>query len=288
MVLIADSGSTKCDWVLLNVGGTVLLKTQTEGLNPAVLPQEQLSNRILENKDLKAIISKVKIVDFYGAGASTKTPQTILKSTLQHIFIEAKVAVYEDMLGAVLAVTTKPGIVCILGTGSNSCYFDGAKIHSPIPSLGYILMDEASGNYFGKKLLTDYFYGNMPLEIANVFENEFDLDPDTIKLNLYQRPNPNAYLASFTPFLFASEGKNEYFTAMIAEGINDFIKKNILNFEQAHQVPIHFIGTIAHFSENAIKVAFLQHNLQLGTIVRRPIDGLINYYQTYRLKEKLT
>jgi len=280
MTLLTDGGSTKCDWVLLDNSGNIVFKTVTSGLNPTVVPKDELVIRITSNEELKNVFNTVEVLDFYGAGCGTETPRNILKITLEEIFLKAKVTVSEDLKAAVYAVTDQPGIVCIIGTGSNSCYFDGGEIHTSIPALGYTLMDEASGNYFGKRLLRDYFYKRMPTEIASAFEKRFNLNADEIKVNLYQRPNPNAYLASFAQFIFTQPEINTYFYALIKEGISNFIECRVLCFEKAHQVPIHFIGSIAHFSEEIIKESFKEHNLKLGNIVQRPIDGLVAYYKT--------
>lgn len=284
MTLITDGGSTKCDWVLLDTAGEVLFKTTTPGLNPTVVSKEELHFRISENKDLKNVFQKIEILDFFGAGCGTATPRNILKNVLVELFPKATVNVYEDMAAAVFAATTAPGIVCILGTGSNSCYFDGKEIHAPIPSLGYILMDEASGNYFGKRLIRDYYYNRMPKDITSEFENKYDLEADEIKMNLYKKPNPNAYLASFAQFIFTQKEITPYFFALIKEGISNFIECRILCYERAHDVPVHFIGSIAHFSKEIIKDCFSENNLKLGKIVQRPIDGLIDYYRV-KLKE---
>lgn len=284
MTLIADGGSTKCDWILLGHDGEVLLKTRTKGLNPAVIPTEELYERIRINEDLVEIFETVEIVDFYGAGAGTKTPNAILTKVLKNLFPKAVVTVNEDMLAAVYAATTEPGIVCILGTGSNSCYYDGERIHSNVPSLGFMVMDEASGNYFGKRLLRDYYYQKMPEPLAREFESRFDVDPDVIKMNLYQKPNPNTYLASFAEFIFTAEEVNGYFWHLISEGMRRFIEYRVLCYKEAQVVPIHFIGSIAHFSEEMIRNSMKPYHLELGKIIRRPIDGLIDYYREHRLK----
>ncbi|CAM3379865.1 N-acetylglucosamine kinase [Aequorivita lipolytica] len=279
MTLITDGGSTKCDWVLLDNSGNVVFKTATSGLNPTVVPKEELLLRITSNEELKNVFEKIEVLDFYGAGCGTITPRSILKEVLEELFPQAKVSVSEDLSAAVFSVTAEAGIVCILGTGSNSCYFDGTEIHAPIPALGYILMDEASGNYFGKRLIRDYFYNQMPAEIAAEFKSRFNLEADEIKMNLYKKPNPNAYLASFAQFIFTQQEINPYFYALIKEGISNFIECRILCYEKAREVPVHFIGSIAHFSEKIIKECFAEHNLELGNIVQRPIDGLIDYYK---------
>jgi N-acetylglucosamine kinase-like BadF-type ATPase len=283
MILITDGGSTKCDWILLDQKGDVVLKTRTKGLNPAVVPDENIKERILANQDLLPFVTKITVVDFFGAGCGTKTPIRLLTRILSEIFPLATVSVNEDMVAAVYAATTKPGIVCILGTGSNSCYFDGTHINNGIESLGYSLMDEASGNYFGKRLIRDYFYKKMPSQLALEFENKFNLDPDEIKNHLYKRHNPNMYLASFAEFIFTSKEVNGYFYKLITEGMLKFIEYRILCFKESQNVPIHFIGSIAHFSEDIIKDCMKPYNLELGNIIRRPIDGLIDYYRQNKL-----
>ncbi|MDN3724065.1 N-acetylglucosamine kinase [Aequorivita sp. SDUM287046] len=289
MTLIIDGGSTKCDWVLLDNSSKIIFKTATLGLNPTVIPKEEMQQRISENITLKNVFDTVEVLDFYGAGCGTPTPRNILKVVLEEIFLNAKISVYEDMTAAVYATTTKPGIVCILGTGSNSCYFDGKNIHTPIASLGFILMDEASGNYFGKRLIRDYYYRKMPSGLALEFEKIYNLEADDIKMNLYKKANPNAYLASFAQFIFNNNSRvktmNSYFYKLIKEGISIFIENRIVCYEQAHHVPIHFIGSIAHFSKEIIQECFSEKNLTLGNIVQRPIDGLIDYYRLKIPKE---
>jgi len=284
MILITDGGSTKCDWILMDKTGNVVLKTRTKGLNPAVVPEENIKERILANEELQPFLNKITTVDFYGAGCGTKTPIQLLTNILSEIFSFAEISVNEDMIAAVYAATLEPGIVCILGTGSNSCYFDGKVIHNGIESLGYSLMDEASGNYFGKRLLRDYFYKKMPTQLAIDFEKRFNLDPDEIKNHLYKRHNPNMYLASFAEFIFTSKEVNGYFYKLISEGMLKFIEYRILCFKESQNVPIHFIGSIAHFSEDIIKECMKPYHLELGNIIRRPIDGLIEYYKQHKLQ----
>ncbi len=284
MILITDGGSTKCDWILLDDKGEVLLKTRSKGLNPAVVPQQQLYARIQSNKELQPHFGKINSVDFYGAGCGTEAPVRILGEVLKTIFPNAAISINEDLAAAVYATTTEPGIVCILGTGSNSCYYDGEEIHTNLPSLGYTLMDEASGSYFGRQLLRDYFYKKMPMELASKFEKHFDLDVDEVKLNLYKRPNPNTYLASFAEFIFATEEVNGYFHSLITEGITKFIENHVLCYKEAQEVPIHLIGSIAYLSKNIIRERMDQCQLELGNIIQRPIDGLIKYYKEHKLK----
>jgi N-acetylglucosamine kinase-like BadF-type ATPase len=278
MILIADGGSTKADWILLDKKGEVILKTRTAGLNPAVFPGELLKARIEENEDFHPYIEKITHVYFYGAGCGTKKPTALLKSILESFFKNAIVEVKEDTYAATYAVTTEPGIVCILGTGSNSSYFDGNDVVNGVASLGFILMDEASGNYFGKRLIRDYFYKRMPKKTAKKFETQFDLDPDVIKRNIYKESNPNTYLASFAEFIFRNE-RNAYSDKVLEKGINVFFKTRILTFKEVKDVPVHFVGSIAFFSKDIIEKVAKKHKVTLGTILRRPIDGLIEYHR---------
>ncbi|MDQ7917814.1 N-acetylglucosamine kinase [Mesonia sp. MT50] len=279
MVLVADGGSTKCDWVVLDQKGMVILETKTKGLNPSVFQEETLSSRLHANLELQQIKGKISQVEFYGAGCGTKIPTQRLKRILESYFSKATVLVEEDTMAAVKALKQHPSIVCILGTGSNVCFYDGEKINNPVASLGYIIMDEASGNFFGKKLLQDYFYRKMPKETAEAFEQKFDLNPDEIKEHLYQRENPNAYLANFASFIFTQKEINPYFYHILKEGIVEFIENRILLFEESNKYPIHFVGSIAHFSKAIIKESLRERGLELGEIIKRPITHLITHHQ---------
>lgn len=279
MILIADGGSTKCDWILLSNTGEQILKTRTKGLNPAVFPGPMIEQRIEGNSDLQDVKHKVEKVHFYGAGCGTDIPRTLLQDIIANFFTNAsEVIVREDMVAAVWAATTEPGIVCILGTGSNSCFFDGKEIHQAVHSLGFTLMDEASGNYFGKRLIRDYYYKRMPPEIAAKFEEQYNLKPEEIELNLYQKENPNTYLASFAEFIFSNE-RNGYFYKLVYDGLDVFMRSRVLCYKEAQNVPIHFIGTIAFFSEDILRAVARPYRLEIGNIVRRPIDALLEHYR---------
>lgn len=278
MILIADGGSTKADWILLDKSGEVVLKTRTGGLNPAVFSIDLMKTRINENEEFRIYKEKVTEVYFYGAGCGTEKPTALLKSIFESFFINAKVVVKEDTYAASYAVTTEPGIVCILGTGSNSCYFDGTNVDVRIDSLGYILMDEASGNYFGKKLLRDYYYKKMPKSIAKMFEEQYDLDADTIKRKIYKEDNPNTYLAHFAEFMLKND-RTLYFNKVLHKGVKDFFQNRILPYKESKNVPVHFVGSIAYFAKDIIEDVARYYLIELGNIVRRPIDGLIIYHQ---------
>lgn len=278
MILIADGGSTKCDWIVMDSQGEVVCKTRTLGLNPAVLPVNVLIDRLTDNEELKEYQLNISKIYFYGAGCGTEKPTQALKEVFENYFTNAQAYVKEDTYAAAFAATTEPGIICILGTGSNSSYFDGTEVHTTVPSLGYTLMDEASGNYFGKKLIRDYYYKKMPEHLRQDFASKFDLNADVIKENLYKKENPNAYLARFAEFIFRNE-RNEYFTEVLKKGMKDFFKNRVRTYDVHQEVPVHFVGSIAFFSSDVILKTAKKYNCTVGNIVRRPIDGLIEYHQ---------
>tara|TARA_B110000902_G_C14200045_1_gene547387 strand:+ start:382 stop:1233 length:852 start_codon:yes stop_codon:yes gene_type:complete len=279
MILIADGGSTKADWIAINDDRNEEFRVRTLGLNPAIVPEEELRNRIVNMFQLMNVKNDVEEIHFYGAGCGTPKPIEILKTLLESIFVNAKVFIAEDMLAAVYAASGKePAIICILGTGSNSCYFDGENLHTKSASLGYILMDEASGNYFGKLLLREYYYNKMPKAIAEKFENEFNLEADHIKENLYRKPNPNMYLATFAKFMF--EFKDEkYIKRIIKRGFQEFFKYRILPFEKDAQTPLYFIGSIAYYFREILEKIAKKNNLKVTDVIQRPIDRLLEYHK---------
>ena len=280
MILIVDSGSTKTDWISVDNDGKILFSTQTLGLNPQVLSSAILKERIINNFDLYQNREQVTHLYFYGAGCGVESPQLRIRKVFNEIFKKADISIKEDTYAAVYAAS-KPGeksIVCILGTGSNCTYFDGKNIEQRVDSLGYVLMDEASGNFFGKQLIRSYYFNEMPSDLAKEFEKEYDLSPDTIKENIYRRENPNTYLASFSRFLIKHKD-NSPFQEIIKNGLKRFINHQILQFENAHKIPIHFIGSIAFFLEKEIKDALKNDNLKMGRIVQRPIDELVTYHK---------
>ena len=280
MILVVDSGSTKTDWIAVNSKGETLFSTQTLGLNPQVLSSAILKERIINNFDLYQNRNEVTHLYFYGAGCGVDSPQKRIRRVFDEIFINSKIVIKEDTYAAVYAAADmgEKSIVCILGTGSNCTYFDGKEIEQRVTSLGYILMDEASGNFYGKQLIRSYYFKTMSEDLAKEFEQEYDLTPDTIKENIYRRENPNTYLATFSRFLIKHK-KNEVFQGIISKGHERFINHQILQFENAKDIPIHFIGSISFYLKEEIEKALALKGLTMGRIVQRPIDELVNYHK---------
>lgn len=282
MILIVDSGSTKADWISVDNNGKQLLeKIRTNGLNPEILKEKKLYKIIRKSDVLMAHKREVTHVFFYGAGCGTENPKLLLKKVLEDIFVNAEVEVTEDTMAAVRATLNhddEAAVVCILGTGSNCSYYDGSRLNQRIISLGYTLMDDASGNYYGKQLIRDYYFKHMPEAIRISFGDKYNMDADFIKYNLYKQPSPNAYLANFAEFLFLNKD-SEYAQRMIKEGVRLFAKNMILQFKnEIQKVPVHFAGSIAFFSQNEIREVGEEMGFKVGNFVRRPIEGLVSYH----------
>ena len=285
MILIVDSGSTKCDWIAVDKNGQQLhQKIRTKGLNPAILKEKKLEKIIRKSKELRPFHEQATHVFFYGAGCGTERPRAILAYILKSIFVNATIDVQEDTLAAVRATLNhdaEAAVVCIMGTGSNCSYFDGRTLHQHVESLGYTIMDEASGNYYGKELLKDYYFNNMPDDIRIAFEHKYNLEADYIKYNLYKQPNPNAYLANFAEFMFLNKD-SEYIIELIKKGIRQFANHMILQYkEELETVPVHFAGSIAFFSEDEIREVAKEIGFNVGNFERRPIEGLVKYHTKY-------
>lgn len=282
MILIVDSGSTKCDWLAIDrQGNQVLEKLRTKGLNPAILSEEKLRKRINKNEVLIANSEKVSYLFFYGAGCGTTKPREMLRAVLQDIFPNAHVDVREDTYAAVystIANNSEAAVVCILGTGSNCSYFDGHNLHQRVKSLGYTVMDDASGNYYGKQLIRDYYFNHMPEDIKVSFAARHNMDSDYIKFNLYKESNPNAYLANFAEFMFLNK-ESAYIQKLIKDGIRLFTRNYIMQYKDVlDKVPVHFAGSIAFYAQDEIKEIAREMGFTVGNFQRRPIEGLVNYH----------
>ena len=279
MKLLVDSGSTKADWISIDDTGKVLFTTQTLGLNPEVLTKDEVLERLNDKFDISQNKNKVGHLFFYGAGCGTNRMKDFLTKVFEDYFPNAVVSVHEDTYAAVYATTPKneKAIVSILGTGSNCSYFDGTILHQKVQSLGYIAMDDCSGNRFGRHLLRGYYFNKMPATMAKEFEEEYNLEPDYIKNNLYKEPNPNAYLATFAKFLIKHKDQ-EFCKKLIKKEMKSFVKNYIMQYDNHKDVPVHFIGSIAFYLKDELEAMLNKYDIKLGNVLRRPIDGLIAYH----------
>jgi len=275
MILIAESGSTKCDWILLDSSKKDPIRIRTKGLNPAILKKKELKKIVSDTFELTKYKDEITSIHFFGAGCNTPKNKNNVHLVLNSFFNKATSIVEEDTMAAVYATTVTPAVVCILGTGSNCCYFNGTSIVNKSPSLGFIVMDEGSGNYFGKELLKAYYYRQMPEELRLTFEKKYDLKEKKVIKKLYQSKTPNKYLADFALFLFENEA-HPFIKELINEGIDLFIKNHILQYaKELVTVPLHFVGSIAFHAKEYISNQLNKNGLNAASYTQRPIDNLI-------------
>jgi len=274
--LIADSGATKTEWCLIENGKKK--KIITQGISPYFLNtvqiQELLQQELLPN--LKNV--QPEEVYYYGTGCSNPGNVAIVKKALKHFFSKAKINVDIDLIGAARALCgNEKGIVCILGTGSNSCYYTGKKIGANSPGLGFILGDEGSGSYLGKKVLQYYLYNTFDPELIDRFKLKYNTNVDEILDAVYKKPLANRYMANFTGFLVENRG-HFMVENIIEDCFNDFFFTHICKYKESWLLPIHFVGSVAFGFKDVLKEMCHSYELQLGTVLKKPIDGLIRYH----------
>ncbi len=276
--LIADSGSTKCEWCLLSNGKKKAITTQ--GISPYFLSGEQIIE--LLKKELLGKLKNIAIdaVHFYGTGLSNPANVKIVKAVLKQLFPSSIINVEHDLLAAARGLCGYgKGIACILGTGSNSCYYNGKKIMKNSPGLGYILGDEGSGTYLGKKVVQYYLYNTFDEDLKSRFDKQFTVTKDDILNSVYKQPLVNRYLAGFAIFL--AENRGHYMIENIIEdGLNDFFFNHLYKYRESWTMPINFVGSIAFGFKDVLKELCNTYELELGTVLKRPMDGLIAYHST--------
>ena len=281
MKLIVDSGSTKSDWILFDSDGIFVKTFATLGLNPEVVSEDEILKRLNISEDLMVLQTKVKEVHFYGSGCGTPRSKEMMRIALGKFFIATNsFVVKEDTYAAVFATCkeNEQAIVCINGTGSNCSYFNGKDVIQVVDSLGYLAMDDCGGVQFGREMIRAYFFKTMPDDLRLKFAASYDLNSDTIKNRFYKTENPNAYLASFLPFLV--ENKNEpFFCELIDNQILFFVNNYIKQFENFAEVPVHFVGSVAFLLQDSFEKILKQNGLIAGKFYQKPLDGLINFYK---------
>jgi len=277
-MLVADSGSTKTEWCLVTAGGE---KTScfTDGLNPYYHTPESIE-AILREKLIPEIgTDSVPEIHFYGAGCTGDDRSVMLGGVLKKVFGAALVEVQSDVLGAVRAVCGhKRGIAGILGTGANTCLYDGEKIIDNVPVLGFILGDEGSAGYFGRKLLQGYFYREMPGDLKSEMEKKYDMNRSTILENVYKKEHPNRYVAGFARFA-GEHASHPYIKSIMRVGFTEAVERHILKYEGAKQIQVGFVGSVAYFHSDLLRSILLEKGLQPGLIIKNPMQNLILYHR---------
>ncbi len=275
--LIADSGATKAEWCLIN--GKTKKTCFTQGLSPYFLSGEQIQEII--GKEVKQKIGKVEPdeVWFYGTGLANPENAKLVKKVIQKVFKNANVSADHDLMGAARALCGREkGMTCNLGTGSFACYYDGKKIVKSSPGIGYILGDEGSGAYLGKKVIQYYLYNTFDEELRYKFDAKFATNRAEILDNVYKKPLANRYLASYAIFL--AENRGHYMIENIIEdGLNDFFFNHIYKYRESWTLPIHFTGSVAYGFRDVLKDMCSSYELQLGKVIKKPMDGLVKFHR---------
>ena len=278
MILIADSGSTKTDWCVVE-NGQPIQQISTKGINPFFQSEEEISNEIATSLLPQLKTNALDAVYFYGAGCGFPDKIAMVhRAITKHLQIQREVEVNTDMLAVAHGLCQhEAGIACIMGTGSNSCYSDGKQIVSNVSPLGFILGDEGSGAVLGKLLVGDILKNQMTPELKEKFLKQFSLTPADIIDRVYRKPFPNRFLASLSPFL-AQNIDEPCIHALVLGSFKSFLKRNVMQYENFRNSKVHFIGSVAFYYKTILAEAAQEMNIQLGTIIKSPMEGLIKYH----------
>ena len=276
MVIIADCGSTKCDWLIVHGGRDQELEN-TQGFNPFFQNTEDIKEILRVQLLPKLDAGAVDTIWFYGTGIHDDHRADIVAAALRAVFPNAHVEVEHDLLAAARATCKHDaGIAAILGTGSNSCYYDGVRIQDNVPSLGWLIGDEGSGTHLGKALLRAWFYRELPTDLDQAFKAAYPEGPDAIKDQVYEK-GANAYLASFTRFL-GDHLQHPFIKNLVLASLGEFLDRHVCKYSGYQHVPIHFVGSIAHHFADVLHKCMEERKLKPGIIIRKPIYSLADYH----------
>lgn len=284
MILISDSGSTKADWVLVKDDQS-RENFNSIGFNPFFHNEKFIVDELRRQNIFNHLSEKVEKIFFYGAGCSSKERNQVVRNGLQIIFPKAEILIDHDLLASAYSVYSgEPNIACILGTGSNSCFFDGKNIYEEVPALAYILGDEGSGSYFGKILLKKFLYHQLPKKITQTLEDEYHLTKEIIFENVYKKPNANVYLASFFRIMVKHK-EEDFVTSIVRLGMKDFMENHILCYKNYGNVNSNFVGSIGFYFEDILREVAEGLGIGVGKVIKQPINGLVDYHLKHLIKK---
>lgn len=278
MILIADSGGSKTDWRFLYDDKSIG-QASSSGFNPYYQSIDDLEKNIRETLVPKLNGQPIDKIYFYGAGVSSEKNQDAIKKTFLQFFRGSQIEIGWDLLAAARALCgDQPGIACILGTGSNSCLYDGTKIIDNVANLGWILADEGSGAHLGKQLLTDYLRKKLPHDVAEYFQKRFPLSREEFLEKIYQQEKPSAFLGSFSKFLFQHLDK-PYCYKLVYNSFSEFFENNVMKYENYKNLNVHFQGSIGFYFSNILRQVAIDKGISVKNILEGPISGLALYHQ---------
>lgn len=278
MLLIADSGSTKTDWCLIENTGNEM-SFSTEGYNPCYMSSEEIETSLRKSLPTGYDWNKVKKVCFYGAGCyDNKFPE--MTRALQPLFVNAEIEVAMDLIASARALLgDSPGFAAILGTGTNSCLYDGKKITMNIDSMGFIMGDEGSGAYIGKRFLGDYIRGYMPAEVKERFWNDYRMTPDELIDRIYTQPLANRFCSEFCKYILANRSNHEYYTHIAEDSFRDFFRNIVCGYPNYNTYLFNCVGSVAFHFRDILENIVSEFGMTAGTILSCPMDGLKKYHR---------
>lgn len=279
MILLADSGSTKTDWCLVDQKNSVT-KVRTAGINPFFQSSEEIANELATHLVPHLPTTHLDSVYFYGAGCTKEKSPIVAEALKKQFEITGACEVATDMLAAARGLCGhQPGIACIMGTGSNSCAYDGKDITKNVSPLGFILGDEGSGAVLGRTLVGDVLKNQLPKDIVEAFHTEYGLSNADIIDHVYRQKFPNRFLASFVPFL-AKHIENKAIFDLVKENFRRFLVRNVKQYQGWEHLPIGFVGSIAYYFQQPLKEALEAEHMTIGKTIQAPMEGLIAYHTT--------
>jgi len=275
MILIAESGSTRTEWALID-GNNIAEHTFTEGINPFFQSRREISRSVRLELPEYIFKKRFETVFFYGAGCTSTERKDIIGASLVAQF-KSPIKVESDLLAAARGLLqSTPGIACILGTGSNSCFYDGKEIARNVRSLGYVLGDEGSGAVLGKLFLADCLKGLAPQPLIQTFYDKFGITPDDALESVYSRPFPNRFLSTFSYFLI-EHLRNDYVYNLVYQNLKNFFVRNVTQYDYK-DYPIRFVGSVAYNYSSVLDEVAKEFGVGIDTIVESPMEGLIKYH----------
>jgi N-acetylglucosamine kinase-like BadF-type ATPase len=278
MIIIADGGSTKTNWCLVTEEGKKVY-FNTEGYNPYFSSTAYIIQSLNENLPTDLKKNEITEVNYYGAGCSTSEMRKIVEDAMKVVFPESKVYIGHDLLAAARALLgTSEGFAAILGTGTNTCLYDGKEVIQNIDSGAYILGDEGSGCYIGKKLLVDYLRGYMPEAVRKNFWETFKLTPDDINEQVYTQPRANRFCASFSKFVYDNNVHIEYSRNLVRTSFEDFFRNLVTHYPNYQKYTFNCIGSVGYNFRNVLEEVVTENGMVVGNIIRSPIDNLVKYH----------
>lgn len=280
MLVVVDSGSTKADWLCRSDNGEVF-SYSTQGFNPFFHDADFVFHTLSNHTGLSTIASRVSHLYFYGAGCSSPSRNEIIKAGLSRFFTRAMVVVEHDLLGSARATCgAEAGISCILGTGSNCCAWTGKELVEGNFGLGFILGDEGSGSWYGRKLVTAYLYKMMPPAVHENFGRTYGIDKESAIQHVYHQPGANVWLASFAVFL-TEHSDEAWIDQLVRHGQREFLTSCLAGFKAHKNLPFHFIGSLAYAFQKALREECSDLGIQAGTILHKPISAMMDYHLKY-------